>query len=222
MKTGSTLSSSMQTCLFLRERLVWAMRAGFHCGSATPLHIICGLKCPHYRSDRGSSWRIKAAAHHELSLLFLIKNCEPRSRLDLFPVLCIVLYARILKFNYLSVEQARRMIFFDFAGASAQAGKTSSKKRGSLHRICHHGRCFSSWSLFLLMVVVSTRGCCFYSWLLFLLVVVEVAHPPRLDVCLLFYSMSTVRMALHFITRSFLNSLFLDPTSGGGGQNETI
>ena len=79
---------------------VMLLRAGFHCGSAAPLLVFRGLKRHHYHSDRGSSWSSEAAAHRELLLRFLTKNCEPRSRLDLLPVLCIVLYARILKFKF--------------------------------------------------------------------------------------------------------------------------
>ena len=91
---------------FRRTRVVPAstfgdsFRAGFHCGSAAPLLVFRGLKRHHYHSDRGSSWSSESAAHRELLLRFLTKNCEPRSRLDLFPVLCIVLYSRILKFKF--------------------------------------------------------------------------------------------------------------------------
>ena len=98
------------------------LRAGFHCGFAAPLLVIRGLKRHHYHSDRGSSWSSEAAAHRELSLRFLIKNCEPRSRLDLFPVLCIVLYARIFKIQILiRCAGQNTSIFFNFARVRAHA-----------------------------------------------------------------------------------------------------
>ena len=83
-----------------KGRVPLRLRAGFHCGSAAPLLIFRGLKRHHYHSDRGSSWSSESAAHRKLLLRFLTKNCEPRSRRDLFPVLCIVLYARILKLKF--------------------------------------------------------------------------------------------------------------------------
>ena len=111
--------------IFFVENRCVRLRAGFHCGSAALLLVFRGLKRHHYHSDRGSSWSSEFAAHRELLLRFLTKNCEPRSRLDLFPVLCIVLYARIFIIQILirCAGQNTRICLISRARARARAGR---------------------------------------------------------------------------------------------------
>ena len=90
---------------------------------AALLLVICGLKRHRYHSDRGSSWSSEAAARNKLSLRFLIKNCEPWSRLNLFPVLCIVCTREFQNSEFNSLCRPEYQGFF--YSLRSQAGRTS-------------------------------------------------------------------------------------------------